>query len=61
MPVDRQFRDLSIGQSFDFISPIATHNSFYLTCTKISARQYRDERGTVHTVGSVKANVYHVK
>lgn len=55
-----KFRDLSIGDSFDFIGPDRRYNSFYLRCRKISTRKYRDERGTEHQVGSINASVFHV-
>jgi hypothetical protein len=54
------FKDLSIGDQFDFISPHNTYNSFYLRCTKTSARGYKDEQGRKYTVGSTSARVYHV-
>lgn len=54
------FKNLAIGQSFDFISPNRMMNSFYKRCTKISARKYRDEDGVEHTIGSHYARVYNV-
>lgn len=54
-----KFRELKIGQSFDFIAPDRP-NSFFLRCTRISARKYKDERGEVHMVGTINARVYHV-
>jgi hypothetical protein len=54
-----QFKDLKVGQRFDFVSPNG-HNSFYKLCTKISARKYQDEDGVNHTVGTIKCNVYNV-
>lgn len=55
-----KFRDLAIGDSFDFVSPDRMLNSFYRKCRKISARRYRDDSYTVHSVGSIGAEVYHV-
>jgi hypothetical protein len=59
-----KFRDLAIGQSFDFIGPDRMLNSFYSTCRKISARIYEwqldDGRWKQGCVGSLDANVYHV-
>lgn len=54
-----KFRDLAITQKFDFVSPNAALNSFYLRCQKISARVYADETGARHNVGSINAQVYH--
>lgn len=56
-----QFRDLAIGQGFDFIGPDRAYNSFFLRCTKISPRRYLDERGTEHRVGTINAEVFHVE
>ena len=60
-----KFRDLSIGQEFDFIddeNPM--YNSFYTRCVKTSARKYENADGSVnvisYTVGSINAKVYHV-
>jgi hypothetical protein len=55
-----KFRDLQVGDTFDFVSPNTSFNSFYLRCTKVSARRYRDEDGHFHQVGSINAVVYHV-
>ena len=54
-----KFRDLKIGDSFDWIGP--KHPSFFLRCTKLSKRIYQDSTGYVHQVGSINAEVYHVK
>lgn len=54
------FRDLKIGQSFDWIGPDRMLNSFYLRCVKTGPRTYVDERGRAHRVGSVNAKVYHI-
>lgn len=56
-----QFRDLAIGQGFDFIGPDLTYNSFFLRCTKISPRRYLDECGAEHRVGTINAEVFHVE
>lgn len=55
------FRELSEGDSFDFISPDAMTNSFYLRCVKTGKRTYRDSTNVVHTVGRVTCKVYHVE
>jgi hypothetical protein len=54
------FKDLAIGDTFDFVSPDRMMNSFYRPCRKISARGYIDDARVRHTVGSVGASVYHV-
>ena len=54
------FHDLAIGDSFDFVGPDRMLNSFYKRCKKISPRKYEDEDGHTHSVGTVKAVVYHV-
>lgn len=53
-----QFRHLIVGDKFDWIGPQPT---FFLRCEKISTRKYCDEKGTEHRVGSINAEVYHVK
>lgn len=56
------FKNLSIGDSFDFINDLTPgYNSFFKRCTKISARKYKDETGTVYQVGSTKTAVYHIQ
>jgi len=55
-----KFRDLKIGDSFDFLGPESMYHSFYLRCTKTSQRKYRDENGENYTVGSINADVFHV-
>jgi hypothetical protein len=57
-----RFKDIPVGSSFDFINdekPMFT--SFYLRCVKTGTRKYIDEGGTGHTVGSVNAEVFHVR
>lgn len=57
-----RFRDLSIGQSFDWINPAKPgYNSFFLRCVKVSIRCYTDSEGYRHEVGSLNAAVYHVE
>lgn len=55
------FKELTIGQSFDFIGPDRMRNHFFHRCEKISARKYRDEYGIDHAVGTISCNVYHVR
>lgn len=55
-----EFREISIGDTFDFIS--GTHyDSFFRRCEKISPRKYKDAQGNVYRVGSIHCKVYHVK
>jgi|SRR5216684_2008420 len=54
------FKELSVGDTFDFVSPDIGMNSFYRKCRKISAKRYRDDAYIVHSVGSGFARVYHV-
>jgi hypothetical protein len=62
------FRDLAIGQEFDWISPIATRNSFFHRCRKVTERKYvallssgdMTNAGPMR-VGTVSAKVYHVQ
>jgi len=54
-----KFRDLKIGDTFDFISPNKLANSFFERCKKISPRRYRANKKK-YQVGSVHAEVYHV-
>ena len=57
------FKDLNIGDSFDFISPNIGYNSFFHTCTKLSPRKYTweiEEETFDSQVGSINVEVYHV-
>jgi hypothetical protein len=57
-----KFRDLKIGQSFDFISPNIGYNSFFHRCKKLTMRKYQDiSNNQILRVGSINAEVYHVK
>lgn len=56
-----KFRELNVGDTFDWIKPNSMFNSFYLRCRKTSTRSYTDEKGTLHKVGTVNASVYHVE
>jgi hypothetical protein len=63
---DTRFRDLRIGDSFDFIGPEARFNSFYERCTKVTTRSYEWFHPERHTnlrseVGTINCKVYHVK
>jgi hypothetical protein len=55
-----RFRDLAIGQEFDWRGPSIYHQSFTGRCWKISPRRYRCQGGFVHTVGTINATVYNV-
>ena len=57
------FRDLAIGQTFDFVDDGATYHSFLHRCTKVSPRCYTWL--TVHgpyrsRVGTINVEVFHV-
>ena len=59
------FRDVVIGQCFDWVGPRSDFNSFYARCIKTGARTYReiedDGKPTfTYRVGSINATVYHV-
>jgi hypothetical protein len=60
-----KFRDLQIGDTFDFVGPVAMYNSYFARCVKLSARTYTPAEGE-HTpepmrVGSINCEVYHVE
>lgn len=58
-----RFGDLHIGDTFDFISPNHSMNSFFLLCTKTGPRTYSwIDRGhkLSSRVGSLNVKVYHV-
>lgn len=54
------FREVKIGQWFDFIKPGSIYNSFFKRVQKVSARKYRDRDGIEYRVGSITCDVYHV-
>ena len=56
----KTFRQLTIGQRFDFVGPNPTAVSFWKPCTKTSAKKYTDDDGLDYRVGSVLVIVYHV-
>lgn len=68
-PEPARFRDLAIGQTFDFIDDSRPHlNSFFERCTKISARSYTwqgwdwengGKRDYSTRVGTINAGVFH--
>ena len=55
-----KFRDLQVGDWFDFIAPNRSHNSFFKRVEKTGPRTYRDEQGTKYRVGSISVQVYHI-
>ena len=63
-----KFKDLEIGDTFDFVNPDKLINSFFASCTKVSARRYawtdatwaEDPRTLATQVGSIHVAVYHV-
>jgi hypothetical protein len=56
-----KFRELSIGDEFDFVNPDSFFNSFFMRCAKISPRKYVDSNGQAHMVGSINARVWNVE
>lgn len=58
-----QFKDVKVGQTFDFVGPEPMYNSFYDTCVKTGQRSYRSLLRTEHAdyrIGSINCEVYHV-
>ncbi len=58
-----KFRDLEIGQAFDWINPNGqARNSFFEQCRKISTRKYEGlTNGHVYKVGSINAEVFNAE
>lgn len=59
-----KFRELEIGDMFDFIGPNRMLNSYHTRCIKLSPRTYGPIDGDDHDkmrVGSINAEVYHVQ
>lgn len=58
-----KFRNLSIGDTFDFVGP-GRFNSFYDRCEKTGSRTYTPIEGNLKghklSVGSINADVFHV-
>jgi hypothetical protein len=54
------FRNVKVGQWFDFIGPNAGLVTFWKRVQKIGARTYEDEQGLTYKIGSLNAGVYHV-
>lgn len=60
----QQFRDLAVGQTFDFIDPQHPDwNSFFRRCIKTGPRRYSttDEPKMDMRVGSINVQVFHVR
>lgn len=65
------FKQLSIGNRFDFVGPDSMLNSFYSRCEKVSTRKYRwlnprkcslaPDVYLETRVGSVGVEVYHIQ
>jgi hypothetical protein len=59
-----KFRELNVGDTFDFISPDRMLNSYFRRCVKTGTRTYTPVEGedapAPIRVGSINANVYHV-
>lgn len=60
-----KFRDLRIGDRFDFIGPERLYNSFFAACTKTGKREYSwdyvDGKTLSTRVRTVNVRVYHVE
>ena len=56
-----KFKELIIGNSFDFIGPKNDYNSYYKRCTKISPRKYKSDDGETHTIGTINCKIHHIK
>lgn len=62
-----QFRDLAIGDTFDWIADTDTRmfKSYFKRCVKLSARTYTAVEGETEPrpmpVGSINAEVFHVE
>ena len=58
-----KFRDLAIGQTFDWVNEGSRFNSFFKRCVKLSKRTYTTVEGESEPrpmrVGSINANVFH--
>jgi hypothetical protein len=59
-----KFRDLAVGDTFDWVGPIYRFNTFFARCVKLSARTYTEVEGEGSPepmrVGSINAEVFHV-
>ena len=57
-----RFRELKVGDQFDFISPNRIVNSYFERCVKISPRCYTAVGAVVvMRVGTVDVDVHHVE
>jgi len=61
-----KFRDLHIGDTFDFVSNNRMFNSFFDRCIKVSARKYKSidnprNAEFTYTVGTINCSVFHVE
>jgi hypothetical protein len=61
---NKRFRDLAVGDQFDFVDPHRLTHSFTARCVKLSARIYRvtETDGSVwrYRVGSINCAVFNV-
>lgn len=56
-----KFKDLHVGDKFDFIDDAhPENNSFYARCTTTATRMYRANNRN-YLVGSTNVRVYHVE
>lgn len=59
-----RFKELHLGDTFDFIGPDRDRNSFFDRCIKIGARTYRsveNRHDVMHHVGSINCEVFHIE
>ncbi len=66
-----KFRELAVGDTFDFVGPDRMYNSFFNRCTKTSTRKYQWENPVQCSqspskyletrVGSINVDVFHVE
>jgi len=54
------FKNIIVGETFDFIHSEWYGPSFFRPCQKISARKYRDDIGQIHEVGTINTTVFHL-
>jgi len=61
--MEYRFRDLNIGDTFDFINDSQPYTTtFYTRCMKLTPRKYASlDMSNEYRVGSVYATVYHVE
>ena len=65
MAWNQKFRDLGIGDTFDFVSPTRHWNNYFARCVKLSARTYMavdgDTQSSTMHVGSINVEIFNVE